>query len=113
MVTLLKSLRKNRNKKRINNYKVVIVPDNPREEQVQDNTVYLVGTKKFLKWAYLKCPSGCGEVIMLSLNPNSYPSWRVKISRGGLPTFSPSIFKQDGCKSHFWIQKGRVIWCKY
>lgn len=94
-------------------YKVELIPDNPGSENLEKNIVYIVGGKKFVKWAYLKCPCGCNAPIMLSLNKLNYPSWSVKQDKVGRATISPSINKLDGCRSHFVIKKGKVIWTQF
>lgn len=91
-------------------YKVEIVPDNPNPDTLNDNIVYVVGGKKYTKWAYLKCPCGCNDTIMLSLDRKKDPSWSVKQDKLGQATIFPSINKLDGCRSHFFIKKGRLIW---
>lgn len=91
-------------------YKIEIIPDNPDPAILIKNIVYVVGEKKFVKWAYLKCPCGCNDAIMLSLNRTKSPSWSVKQDKLGRATISPSINKLDGCKSHFFIKNGKVIW---
>lgn len=91
-------------------YKVEIIPDNPKPEFLKNNIIYVVGGKYYAKWAYLKCPCGCNDVIMLSLDLRKYPSWSVKQDKLGRATISPSIKKLDGCKSHFLIKKGILIW---
>ena len=93
-------------------YKVEIIPDNPNPDILKTNIVYVVGEKSFVKWAYLKCPCGCNDSIMLSLNKNIYPSWSVKQDKLGRATISPSVNKLEGCKSHFLIKKGRLIWAQ-
>lgn len=94
-------------------YKVEIIPENPNPENLKKNIVYIVGGERYVKWAYMKCPCGCNEPIMLSLNKNSFPSWTVKQDKLGRATISPSINKLDGCKSHFLIKKGKLIWAKF
>ena len=94
-------------------YKVEIIPDNPNPDTLNDNIVYVVGCKKYIKWAYLKCPCGCNDTIMLSLDRKKYPSWSVKQGMLGQATISPSIYKQDGCRSHFFIKKGQLIWARH
>lgn len=94
-------------------YKVEIIPDNPNLENLKKDTVYVVGEKRYMKWAYMKCPCGCNEIIMLSLNRNSYPSWSVKQDSLGRATISPSINKLSGCKSHFFVKNGKLIWATY
>lgn len=91
-------------------YKVEILPDNPNPDILKKDIVYVVGGKKYMKWAYLKCPCGCNDSIMLSLNKNSFPSWSIKRDKFGRATIHPSINKLEGCKSHFLIKKGRLIW---
>jgi hypothetical protein len=93
-------------------YKVEIIPDNPNPDNLKNDIIYVVGEKRFVKWAYLKCPCGCNESIMLSLNKTNYPSWSVKQDKLGRATISPSINKLDGCKSHFLIKKGKLIWAR-
>lgn len=91
-------------------YKIELIPDNPSPDSLKKNIVYVVGEGKFVKWAYMKCPCGCDDTIMLSLNKNNYPSWSVKQDKLGKATISPSINKLDGCRSHFLVKKGILIW---
>lgn len=91
-------------------YKVESIPDNPNPATLKNNVVYLVSGDGYVKWAYLKCPCGCDDTIMLSLNKNNFPSWSVKQDKLGRATISPSINKLDGCKSHFSIKKGKLLW---
>ena len=94
-------------------YKVEVIPNNPDPKKLKKDIVYVVGEKRYVKWAYMKCPCGCNEPIMLSLNKESFPSWSVKQDKLGRATISPSINKLDGCKSHFLIKNGRLIWATY
>lgn len=94
-------------------YKVEIIPENPNPENLKKNIVYIVGGKRYVKWAYMKCPCGCNEPIMLSLDKNSFPSWSVKQDKLGRATISPSINKLDGCRSHFLVKNGKLIWSSY
>lgn len=99
-------------KSRIFRYKVEFLPDNPDPISLRDRIVYVVGTQQYVKWAYLKCPSGCGDVILLNLTKSTSPSWRISSDNLGRPTISPSIHKMDGCKSHFWLRNGSIDWVK-
>lgn len=91
-------------------YKIEIIPDNPNPDLLKDRIIYVVGNDKYVKWAYLKCPSNCGDLIMLSLVNSVGPSWKIKQDNLGRPTIYPSIHKLDGCKSHFWLKKGIIQW---
>ncbi len=89
---------------------VEYVRDNPRADQVPDGKLIVVGVKnRFAKWAYMKCPSGCGDTIMLSLQRGDDPRWRLTIDEDGLPSLYPSVWKLDGCRSHFILRNGKVI----
>lgn len=60
--------------------------------------------------AGLTCPCGCGEVIELMLLPGVKPQWDLSIDRLNRPTLSPSVWRSTGCRSHFWIRNGRILW---
>lgn len=74
-------------------------------------TVYLVGEDDHLWAAALICPCGCGERIELNLLPQARPCWSVERHPGGTVTLMPSVWRQKGCKSHFFVRNGRIDWC--
>jgi len=57
------------------------------------------------------CPCGCNRTVELHLLPEAHPHWKLTINQKGLPTLSPSVWLKDGCRSHFWIRDGKIIWC--
>jgi hypothetical protein len=59
----------------------------------------------------MRCPCGCGHVIELLVVAEAKPRWDFALDLDGLPTLSPSVWLQSGCRSHFWIRGGRVHWC--
>ncbi|WP_368356434.1 DUF6527 family protein [Acidithiobacillus ferruginosus] len=63
------------------------------------------------KWALFKCPCRCGDVVTLSLQPVHRPHWRLTRTLTGRPTLYPSVWRDKGCLSHFWLRDGRVSWC--
>lgn len=63
------------------------------------------------RWAIFKCPCTCGETISLPLQAPHSPRWRVTPSKAGRPDLYPSVWRNKGCMSHFWIEDGRVFWC--
>lgn len=91
-------------------YRIKTICDNPNSGSIKNNIIYVVGGEDYVKWAYLQCPSGCKEIIMLNLNRERNPSWKISQDRIGKATIYPSIHKQDGCQSHFWIKKGKLKW---
>ena len=53
------------------------------------------------------CPCGCGNKIMTPLDPTEWSFYEEK----GEPTLYPSIGNwQLPCRSHYWINKGRIEW---
>ncbi len=79
-------------------------------DSFQHQCLYLIG--EGAPWAAAcLCPCGCGEVINLSLLEEDSPSWKLSFDRDGLPTLSPSIWRTKGCRSHFFLRRGRVVWC--
>lgn len=60
--------------------------------------------------AALNCPCGCGERIELMLINEARPRWSLRIDRQGRPTLHPSVWRRDGCRSHFFVRAGKVTW---
>ena len=79
---------------------------------VNQGIIYLIGDAPKPWAASFLCPCGCGETISLSLISTDQPSWRAKISKNGLISLSPSVWRTRGCRSHFFILEGRVVWAK-
>jgi hypothetical protein len=57
------------------------------------------------------CPCGCGRTIELLLIPDAKPHWTLTVDNGRRPTLEPSVWLKDGCRSHFWVQEGKIVWC--
>lgn len=72
--------------------------------------IYLVGED--VPWsATMRCPCGCGATIQLSLLPDDSPSWRAEEHADGTVTLWPSVWRSKGCRSHFFVRRGRILWC--
>lgn len=56
------------------------------------------------------CPCGCRQLIELPLIPEASPHWRLEIDDVKLPTLAPSVWLRTGCRSHFFVRKGKVLW---
>lgn len=83
------------------------IPDKPKPRRV-----YLVGEPEFPWSAAFLCPCDCGELVQLSLMSNDDPSWIASETRGGRASLHPSVWRIRGCKSHFFIRDGQVIWAR-
>lgn len=79
-------------------------------DALEPNTIYLEGVPPWV--AVFLCPCGCGDAVNLSLIPNDRPRWRVRIHWDGTLTLSPSIWRTKGCKSHFFLRRGKIHWVR-
>lgn len=60
----------------------------------------------------MRCPCGCRSVIELLLIREAAPRWDLSTDAIGLPTLKPSVWRQTGCRSHFWVRGGHIDWCE-
>lgn len=84
----------------------------PPNSDVAEREFHVVIHKGIPYWALFRCPSGCGEVVSLPLRPSGGQRWNVTTGQNGTPTLSPSVWRNRGCMSHFWVRDGRIIWCQ-
>jgi hypothetical protein len=80
-------------------------------DKLEQAKVYLAGEGDNLWAASMICPCGCGEVIQLNLLKQTRPCWRVQEHSGGTVSLAPSVWRQKGCRSHFFVRHGRIDWC--
>lgn len=90
-------------------YRTVKVEDFP--DKFIPETLYLAGEEGSLWGAALLCPCGCGERIEINLLKQARPCWTVHMSSNGVVSLTPSIWRQRGCGSHFFLRNGRIEWC--
>lgn len=63
-------------------------------------------SEEYLTAAHL-CACGCGTKIRTPLGPTE---WSIDETHEG-PTLWPSVGNwQHGCRSHYWFDRGEVIW---
>lgn len=88
-------------------YSAIIYPDPPDEPKAR--RLYLVGEPGDYWMACMRCPCGCGETISVSMTKNAKPRWGFE---GSLerPSLHPSIWRKTGCKSHFFLRNGQIVW---
>ena len=80
-------------------------------DSLKSLTVYLCGEGENLWAAAMICPCGCGDVIQLNLLKQASPCWSVVDHPDGTVTVMPSVWREKGCRIHFFIRQGRVEWC--
>lgn len=59
----------------------------------------------------LRCPCGCGQTIELLLVSEARPRWDLTVNEQEQPSLVPSVWLKTGCRSHFWVRHGRIVWC--
>lgn len=74
--------------------------------------LYLIGDGPRPWSAAMLCPCGCTAVIQLSLLTNDTPSWRARRHFHGSVTLHPSVWRTKGCRSHFHLRHGRIVWSR-
>lgn len=83
----------------------------PAIEEVKKSSLHFVSTQDKPKWVLFQCPCGCRDVITLSLQKTHRPHWSLSKSENNRPILYPSVWRDTGCLSHFWIHDGRIYWC--
>lgn len=58
----------------------------------------------------LRCPCGCKALIELPARGGGPDRWRVEGHADHTVSISPSISRTVGCRSHFYLRHGQVVW---
>lgn len=62
-------------------------------------------------WAIaMSCPCGCGQRVELPLIREATPRWRLEHSDGHSPSLFPSVWLREGCRAHYHVRGGKVVW---
>lgn len=91
--------------------RIAVVTRPPKGNQLDRQTIYCVVNRQRMKWSMMFCPCGCGNSITLSLQAIHKPHWSLSQTESFRPTLYPSVWRDVGCFSHFWVRDGRVFWC--
>jgi RHS repeat-associated protein len=89
-------------------YALVRVEDLPDEPKRR--TLYVAGSPGFEWAAAMVCPCGYGETIQLNLLDQVRPCWRVFARDEGI-SLEPPVWRSQGCRSHFFLRDGEILWC--
>ena len=60
--------------------------------------------------AETQCSCGCNEKIFLIFLEDATPLWKLNFTHDGEINILPSIWRNVGCKSYFFIRNGRIDW---
>lgn len=77
---------------------------------IKKRTVFVVKDGDEADTLIFKCPCGCNADIYLNLLKDAKPQWDYYLTNREEITVYPSIWRTTGCMSHFFIQKGKVVW---
>lgn len=58
----------------------------------------------------MRCPCGCGQPVELPLIREARPRWSLQVNQDGHPTLVPSIWRREGCRAHYFVRDGKVLW---
>jgi hypothetical protein len=90
-------------------YSVARVDDEPR--RLNARVLYIVEDAGIAWSAIMACPCRCGAVLHMNLIPDAKPVWRLDQRPDGVPSLTPSVWRMEGCRSHFFLRDGRIEWC--
>lgn len=76
------------------------------------HTVYVVQDEDVLWQVSFVCPCGCNEILHMNLISDEHPYWRITEHSDSTISLSPSVWRQKGCRSHFWLRHGKIEWCE-
>lgn len=97
----------------IHPYRAIRIEDDEQlPKQLSTHTVYIIGVPGNEWLAKMICPCGCGKTLFLNLLQDEFPNWKWRIGADGAVTLSPSVWRQVGCKSHFFLRDGLIQWCE-
>jgi len=89
-----------------------VVSEGGLPSNLKPKILYVVKEEGVAWQAALICPCGCGDQLDLNLLPDERPCWQVRIGVGGVASLHPSVRRTEGCKSHFFLREGRIIWAE-
>jgi len=90
--------------------KTVTVEELP--DRLDAKTVYVAGENGHVWFVAMLCPCGCGETLQVSLLADVRPRWSLTQHQDETISLRPSVWRQVGCRSHFFLVRGRIQWCE-
>jgi len=93
--------------------------DNPRfqienvkdvPESITDRSIFIVQDGNEPELLAFKCPCGCDADIILNLLKDASPRWSYELNDKGTIEIYPSVWRNVGCKSHFFVNDSNIKW---
>lgn len=89
-------------------YGISFTSDLPNK--MNTKTIYIIGVNEYYWLIAFNCPCGCKNPIQLNLLKNADPCWTFSFNKKGKINIFPSIWRTNGCKSHFIVRKSKIFW---
>jgi hypothetical protein len=89
-------------------YKYKYVEDVP--DELKPNILYIISNENFYWQVVMLCPCGCKKALNMNLMKENHPTWKFEMDNKNRISLHPSINRSVGCKSHFFLRKGRIFW---
>ena len=80
--------------------------------KLDKHTCYIVGENGNHWHVAMICPCGCKQTLFMNLLPDENPFWTFTEHPDGSVSLHPSVWRKIGCRSHFFLKKGRIKWCE-
>jgi hypothetical protein len=90
-------------------YKAIMTDTVP--EKMDSKSVYIIHNEGYYWQAVMVCPCGCKNILQMNLMEDYNPSWKFIINNKNVITLHPSVNRTVGCSSHFFIRRGKIVWC--
>lgn len=91
-------------------FRLISCEDTP--EKLEACVLYVIGIPPHEWSVAMLCPCGCQAIIQLNLLKQTRPCWELIHNRDGSVSLSPSVWRQTGCRSHFFLKHSHIEWCK-
>ena len=91
-----------------NPFRTVLVEELP--DRLDAGVVYVAGEGRHRWFVAMVCPCGCGATLHMSVQLGTSPCWSLLEHQDGTASLSPSVWRKIGCKSHFFLRRGKVVW---
>lgn len=75
-----------------------------------EKQIYVISENNHLWFICFLCPCGCRTLVQLSLLSNSKPHWTLTEHQDGTISLTPSVWRKDHCRSHYFVRHGYVKW---
>lgn len=89
---------------------ILVIDVGERPQALKPRRLYVTFHAYGPAFGFMLCPCGCGETIHLRFMGDRRPRWSLE-THAGRATIFPSVWRQSGCRSHFFVRHGHIDWC--